>query len=290
MSAHFVRAYVEITNVCGLTCSFCPPKTLPPLTMPLALFERVLEQLRPYTREVALHVVGDPLTLGHLHDYLDLCGAYEMRVMLTTSGFYTRRHSVGTLTHSVIRQLNFSLNSFNKNPPRDSFEHYMEPIIEICRAKIDQGGESFINLRLWNLDDMGSEAAFNERVIDYLEKAFTCTLDTGGSLRLSRHVLLHYDRYFEWPDLALERRSDGTCHGLSKQIGVLADGRVVPCCLDKDGVMTLGSLADATLEAILQTPRAQAIVQGFKEGRAVEALCQSCGYKERFGLKPRFPQ
>ncbi len=287
MSGRFVRAYVELTNVCGLTCSFCPPKILPSKTMSPEFFDEVLHALYPYTREVALHVVGDPLLLPNLRDYLDLCVQNGFSAMITTSGFYTRRQGIEVLTHSAIRQLNFSLNSFNKNPPRESLRAYMEPIVEVCRAKVAQGSDSFINLRLWNLDDMGSEAAFNAEVIGYLESSFTCKISSvgKGSVRLDRHVLLHYDRYFEWPDPASAHRSDGYCQGLSRQIGVLADGRVVPCCLDKDGVITLGTLHQETLAAILSTSRAQSIVEGFAAGKAVELLCQSCGYKERFTCK-----
>ena len=62
------------------------------------------------------------------------------------------------------------------------------------------------------------------------------------------------------------------------QDGVLVDGTVVPCCLDHNGDMNLGNLFEHSLEQILQSPRAQAIYEGFTHHSAAEPLCQRCGY------------
>ena len=52
----FFRAYVEITNICGLACSFCPPKLQPNIIMDLKKFRAIVEQLHPFTEEVTLHI------------------------------------------------------------------------------------------------------------------------------------------------------------------------------------------------------------------------------------------
>ena len=84
----FSRAYVEITNVCGLSCSFCPPKAKSSTTMELPFFKKVVEELSPYTDEIALHVMGDPMVLSNLGEYLDIARSTGLKVMITTSGFY----------------------------------------------------------------------------------------------------------------------------------------------------------------------------------------------------------
>jgi len=63
----FHRVYIELTNICGLKCSFCPPKTLPTHTMTLEFFESIVVQLKPYTKELAFHIVGDPLALSYCY-------------------------------------------------------------------------------------------------------------------------------------------------------------------------------------------------------------------------------
>ena len=286
----FHRAYIEITNVCGLACSFCPPKDQPTQTMSLLFFESILIQLQEYTRDIALHVMGDPMVLSNLNDYLDVAHRLDFSVMITTSGFYLDVARRSMLVHPCIKQVNISLNSFNKNSVSRSFEAYMDNILELCDDKLVQTHEYFINLRLWNLDEACSAEVFNEQLFTLLENHFM--LDKGmirgsvsgerQSLRLASKILLHFDRYFQWPALNNEVSGDGYCHGLSKQIAILADGRVVPCCLDGEGIIELGNLHATNLGKILASERACSIVGGFKEGKAIEELCQKCSYKKRF--------
>ena len=281
------RAYVELTNICGLACTFCPPKSTPNTTMSLALFESTLVQLAPYTKEIACHVMGDPLSLSNLKAYLDLAHTRGFKVNLTTSGFLIGRHDCTTLFHPAVRQINISLNSYDKNTTRLPLESYLDPILTLCRAKLTEAPELFINLRLWNLDEAQSDAAYNRELFARFDAYFGTTL-TGysgiekESVRLENKVLIHFDRYFQWPSLENEIVGDGTCHGLISQIGILADGRVVPCCLDGEGIMALGNITHTPLEKILNTPRACAIRDGFRASKAVEELCRRCHYKTRF--------
>lgn len=282
------RAYVEITNICGLACSFCPPKEQPTLTMSLNFFDLVLTQLREYTDEIALHVMGDSMVLANLTEYLDCAHKHGFKVMITTSGFYLDEMRRSTLFHSCVRQVNISLNSFNKNSVARSFETYMEPILKLCDEKLSRQSDMFMNLRLWNLDEQQSESDFNGQLFTVLEKHFNIEPIINSisgdrqSLRLASKILLHFDRYFQWPALNNEVFGDGYCHGLSKQIAILADGRVVPCCLDGEGIIELGNLHATNLGKILTSERSIAIVEGFKKGIAVEELCQKCSYKKRF--------
>lgn len=284
----FFRAYIEITNICGLACSFCPPKEQPNQTMDLLFFESILTQLQEYTDEIALHVMGDPMVLRNLSDYLDCAHVLGFKVMITTSGFYLDEPRRAVLFHPSIRQVNISLNSFNKNSVARSFEAYLEPILSLCDEKLEKKSDFFMNLRLWNLDEIHSELEFNEQLFTVLEKHFrveSLAASVSGerqSIRLASKILLHFDRYFQWPSLKNEAVGDGYCHGLSKQIAILADGRVVPCCLDGEGVMELGNLHATNLGKILSSKRSCDIVSSFAHHVAHEELCQKCSYKERF--------
>jgi len=285
----FYRVYVELTNICGLACSFCPPKMLPTQSMSLPFFDHILDELTPYTKEVAYHMGGDPLSLSNLEAYLDITAHKQFKVMLTTSGYYLAKHDLKTLLRPAIKQVNISLNSYNKNSMPLSFEAYMEPIIQLCELKLHHNRDIFINLRLWNRDEAHSDKAFNEKLFSYLSHIFNIALDTETiytdkprSIRLAEKILLHFDSYFEWPSLDSTHCSDGTCQGLSSHIGILSNGTVVPCCLDKDGIIELGNLHTNSLKEILHSPKVQHMIAGFKQHKAVEHLCQKCTYKSRF--------
>jgi len=287
----FYRIYIELTNVCGLSCSFCPTKELPSQQMELDFFESVIMQVKAYTKEIACHVVGDPLTLSNLSDYLDIIRKYGLKAMLTTSGYFLKKHTYDTLFHPCVKQINISLNSFNKNDTSITFEQYITPVLAMCHAKLERKEDLFINLRVWNLDELMSERTFNETLFSKLSGAFDHELDLDNvykerpkSIRLASKVLIHFDNYFEWPSLSNKTYGDGTCQGLQSHVAILASGKVVPCCLDCDGVMELGDLHKNSLHEILSNKRATNILEGFKEGKAVEELCQKCSYKERFNL------
>jgi radical SAM protein with 4Fe4S-binding SPASM domain len=286
---HFHRVHIEVTNICGLACSFCPPKPSPSKTMPLPFFDKVVTQLRPYTKELAFHVMGDPLTLSNLGDYLDIAHREDFEVALTTSGYYLKKCSFETLFHPAVRQLNISLNSYNKNSLNLTFDGYMDAVLELCAEKLARRPKPFINLRLWNFDEACSEAAFNAMLFERLSDFFEIPIDLEvlyaqrpKSFRLASKVLLHFDSYFEWPSLNSAHDSDGSCYGLRSHIGILADGTVVPCCLDGDGVIALGNLHETPLREVLDSERAQAIREGFLQAKAVEELCRKCSYKDRF--------
>jgi len=285
----FYRIYIELTNVCGLRCSFCPTKNLPNTTMSLEFFDSVVKQSKHYTNEIACHVVGDPLTLSNLNEYLDIIHKYKMKALLTTSGYFMKKHNHETLFHPAVKQINISLNAFNKNDTTISFEQYMNPIINLCHEKVKQKKELFINLRMWNLDEVMSEKNFNSELFMLLEKSFDVNLDLNKlnpkekkNIRLDYKVLLHFDNYFEWPSLQNRVYGHGTCQGLSSHIGVLANGDVVPCCLDSEAIINLGNIEEKSLKEILEGKRSVDMRQGFKDGVCSEELCLKCSYKERF--------
>jgi radical SAM protein with 4Fe4S-binding SPASM domain len=244
-----------------------------------SFFEKVLLQLKPYTNEIALHVMGDPLTLSNLSEYLDIAQKHNFKVMITTSGYYLKNHQ--NIFHSCLKQINISLNSFNKNALKMSFKEYMEGVFELCKKRVDDA--VFINLRLWNLDEKNSEQNYNQQVFQELERFFDIKIETDTkTFRLAKKILLHFDSYFEWPSLKNTHFSHGFCHGLSAQIAILADGTVVPCCLDGEGIINLGSLHVNSLEEILSTKKVKDIQKGFQKGKAIEELCQKCSFKDRF--------
>lgn len=288
----FYRIYIEISNVCGLSCSFCPTKSLPTAQMDLAFFESVIEQASVYTKEIACHVVGDPLTQSNLSEYLDIIHKYKLKALLTTSGYFLKKHSYKTLFHPCVKQINISLNAFNKNDTALTFRQYIEPILALAHEKLKREKDLFINLRVWNLDEMMSEKSFNQTLFNTFSEAFSLPLsleeiyqERPKSIRLAYKVLLHFDNYFEWPSLDNQIYGDGKCQGLQSHIAILASGKVVPCCLDCDGVIELGDLHIQSLKSIVSSQRATKMIQGFKEGKATEELCQKCSYKERFSIK-----
>jgi len=257
--------------------------------MTLEFFEDIIKQSKSYTHEIACHVFGDPLTLSNLGAYLDIIHAHGMRALLTTSGYYLAQHTPQTLFHPAVKQINISLNAFNKNSNKMSFENYMDSVLTLCDEKARADRDIFINLRIWNLDEQMSEDEYNSKVFEKLRNHFGIEIDTSSictdaksSIRLEYKTLLHFDSYFEWPSMQNSLHGHGTCQGLDSHIAILASGVVVPCCLDSHGAMPLGDMHDTLLSSILLSKRATSIMHGFKNSICTEELCLKCSYKSRF--------
>jgi radical SAM protein with 4Fe4S-binding SPASM domain len=231
------------------------------------------------------------LTQSNLSEYLDIIHKHGLKAILTTSGYFLKKHSYDTLFHPCVKQINVSLNSFNKNDTSLTFTQYISPILSLCKEKLLREENLFINLRIWNLDEAMSEREFNQTLFLRLSKAFDVSLNLNEvyskkpkSIRLANKILVHFDNYFEWPSLSNENYGNGTCQGLQSHIAILASGKVVPCCLDCDGIIELGDLHEESLKNILSNRRTQNMLNGFKEGKAIEELCQKCSYKDRFNV------
>jgi len=277
----FAKAYIEITGFCGLNCDFCKPKKTRFAPMNLDLFEKINKELKNKTKTVAYHILGDPLTVPNLQDYIDISAKYGLGVHITTSGYYMDNIDEKTLFHPSVKQINFSISSFyaNKNT-KIPLDEYLHKIIIFCK-KSSETPKRFVNLRLWNIGD-SRYSAFNEDVFfilkSYFEEDFL--FDTN-EVRIAPYTIVVKDKIFTWPDINKEGlHQKGTCHAITGQIGFLANGDVVPCCLDAKADIKLGNIKECSLDAILSSKRAIAMKQGFNSSILVEKLCQTCGFRD----------
>jgi radical SAM protein with 4Fe4S-binding SPASM domain len=243
--------------------------------MELALFGKILQELKGKTKEIALHVMGDPLLNKNLQYYLDMAAEFSHKVSLTTSGFYLKLHDKKTLLHEAVRQINISLNSFNKNSKKITLSEYLEPVFELIDYKLEKNGGEFINIRLWDAE----EKAFNELIFSALHDRYAVMIDENNN-RIAKKVLVRFDKPFNWASLDAPVTENTKCYGLNAQIGILSDGRVVPCCLDYEGRVLLGNVNVENLNEILH--RSRKIAHGLKNGAPTEELCKRCSYRLRF--------
>ena len=157
----------------------------------------------------------------------------------------------------------------------------MNGIADFAETASEAG--TIVVLRLWN---RGFDNGRNNLALDFLHSRFQeeWTENTKG-YRIRPKFFLEWGDRFEWPDKEAPIQGENVfCYGMRDHFGILCDGSVVPCCLDSDGVITLGNIFTEEITDILNSPRARAIVEGFSCRRASEELCRRCGYAQRFSL------
>ena len=258
--------------------------------MSLDKFEKINSELSNVTKELAYHVVGDPLVVSNLNQYLDISKKHGLKVNLTTTAYNLKEEQFEALCNSAIKQINFSINSYNGNSHKKSLDEYLTPIFDFCKYALEKEVEFFINLRIWNFDEEKSAKEFNTKVFEKAYEYFDLTLNIDEfyvakpkNIRVAKKIFFNFDDYFEWPSLENDFVSDkGFCYGLDSHFGILANGTAIPCCLDKDACIDLGNVFEDGLENILKSKRVHDIKDGFKKGIVVEELCQKCSYRTRF--------
>lgn len=274
----FAKVYVEISNLCNLSCRFCPGTKRPKGRMDADRLSVILEKLKGYTEFVYFHLMGEPLLHPELPRFLELAEGYGFKVILTTNGTLLEERKALLLSSPAVHKVNISLHAFEANDLSVPFETYVDGCLDYGRAA---QGQKLTVFRLWN---SGGEDKQNGLLLQKLEEAFPKPWKEGRKgIQIAPKVYLEPGEKFDWPDLtAPEEEGPYFCYGLRDQIGVLWDGTVVPCCLDHEGDIPLGNLLTQSMDEILESARAKAIYDGFSKKEAAEPLCRRCGYARRF--------
>ncbi|MBP2631224.1 MAG: Radical domain protein [Firmicutes bacterium] len=282
---------MEITNVCNLKCEFCPKTKRKAEFMAEDAFRYILDQIKPFTDYIYLHVKGEPLLHPALDKFLDISAVKGFKVNITTNGTLIDRVIDTLLVKPALRQINFSLHSFDGNQQELSKDDYIDSVLNFSRRAALESN-LILSLRLWNLDEdllTEDQRKRNLAIIHKIEENFQLPYQIQGNLseakalKLGNRVYLNQDYEFQWPDLKAEEDfAKGSCYGLRNQVAILVDGTVVPCCLDGEGIIDLGNIHQEKFSDIIHGERAERIRQGFCNHTVVEELCRKCGFRKRF--------
>jgi len=277
----FNRIYLEITNHCNQTCSFCPPHSRNTRYLSVDELNARMLSLARHTQNVYFHVKGEPLMSPHLSEALDAAYKNKLNVHLVSNGLLVHKHGGLILDHPAVKTISISLHSYSELESDDQDRH-----IKQLKTWLDtqRSHHPHIRLRVWDAD---TNSHHNSR---HLIKRLTAyemgeTQDPAFSISLAPNRHIQSDVRFSWPDLTEgERYPEGRCKA-GMMLAVLADGTVTPCCLDGEGAIALGNLNTSAMEDILASPRYKAFLQGMNDRKPTEALCRSCSFKQRFNPK-----
>lgn len=288
------KIYIELSDICHLACSFCPAPKGVRGVMSLEAFTQALDSALMLTKRIALHILGDPCALPNLAHYLAIARKKGAQIELVTSGAFFHKHSPQALLSPPIHQLSISLEAGIDNAIA-SYATKLAPLL----AHHLHNPSCFLNLRIQDSSLYQNPQALCTLLRQILpESTFTPThnayhhalhqaishndistlFDEKGRIRLWGRAFLIKKTHFTWAGFATMPKSRKSCHALTQQIGILSDGTIVPCCMDTQGAINLGNIAQKSLQEALRSPRAVAMKNGFKNQIAVESLCQHCGF------------
>ncbi len=257
-------------------------------------FDLLTDKMRGKACFLYFHLMGEPTLHPLLPQFVETARLKGFKTVLTSNG--TLLHRCRELLNALPHKIQLSLHSHESNA-KGNLDSYMDEVMDFS-IKAAQAGTCMV-LRLWN---QGGREKENERVMHLMEQHVPQPWKVRpDGYQLCPNLYLEFDRKFEWPDAeaaltkvketASTKEAETTptktkeekgrkvqlfCKALKKQIGILADGSVVPCCLDHNGDVVLGNLLSQSLEEILDSPRACAMTEAFSHHTASEQLCLTC--------------
>ena len=263
--------------------------------MASALFEKCIADAQEIgAKNVFFHVLGEPTLHPGFAHYVKKLESTPLKFTLTTNGTTIARAAHHILNSPAVRQVNFSTHAYAELPLDDA-RGYLENVLDFCRMALAARPEMYINLRLWNIGDTAA-GDWNSFAISRINKTFGTQVAPGNfcsrhkSFPVTGRLYVHEDSRFEWPGTSSGAESArdpqqivrGTCHALDTHVAILHDGRVVACCLDYSGQITLGNIANQNLAEILGSPLARKLREGFEKHELRHPFCQGCSYCKRF--------
>ena len=277
MKKRFNRIYIEITNKCNLSCSFCKKGARPLREMTVDEFKKIISKIKDYTNTICLHVKGEPLLYSNLNEIFTICDDNNINISLTTNGTLLKSKIKELINHRSLSKIHISLNAEVKNL------NYLDDIFTAV-SLFPQ--DKIIIYRLW----AQKENKLDEKstiIVEKLKDYYHLSTEVVENIKENKNTKIDINKYvdkdylFSWPKVS-NAKSNGFCEGLKSQIAILSNGTVTACCLDDEGLINLGNIFEEDLKEILEKEKTKKIIEGFRDNKCVEKLCQSCYYKKRF--------
>lgn len=283
---------IEPTTACNLGCPECPSGlkqfTRPTGKLIKANFEKWIKELEPYLSYITLYFQGEPYLNPEFLEQVKL--ASEKKIFTSTS---TNAHFIDSITakKTVESGLNRLIVSID-GTTQEVYEQYrrngsLEKVIEGTR-----------NMVYWKneLQSKSPEIIFqflvvrpNEhqiREVEHLGKELGVDKVVFKTAQIYRYQNGHpliprnekYSRYRALYNGTYELKNDlkNSCWRLWSSCVITWDGKVVPCCFDKDAKHVLGDLNHQSFEEIWNGSLYQEFRKSLLNSRAEIDICKNC--------------
>lgn len=282
-----VNLGVELTSYCNLRCPECHSGsgmiTRPKGNMKTGLYERILKELGPYLVNINLYFQGEPMMHPEFTDFIRMSAGYNTTV--STNGHFLDRDISSFLAASGLGKIIISLDGMDP----DTYGYYRHGG---NFAKVMEGIGILLEAVKRNRSRLKIELQFlvnraNEKQID---DARSFARKTGAELRLKSMQVMNAEDYEKWlPENSLYSRYNlengraviknslkNRCFRLWIHPVITWDGKVVPCCFDKDADYVMGDLEVSSFRDIWFGEKYMNFRKRILSDRRRTDICRNC--------------
>lgn len=278
---------VELTNHCNLKCPECVSGSglmqRERGFMDITLYNKIMEELKPYLFSINLYFQGEPMMHPQFFDFLSFINS--TRAVVSTNGHYLDSDSSQRLVKSGLFKLIISMDgtdqeSYSSYRKNGSFATVLEGIRNVAEAK--KRFNSPLKIEIQFLINRLNEHQVPE--VKELAKRFKT------KLRLKSMQVINKEETAFWlPENSRFRRYSmkngeyviksllpDRCARLWFNPVITWDGKVVPCCFDKDAEHVMGDINNETFRQIWGGQNYSVFRKNIHSDRKRIKICRNC--------------
>ncbi|MCU0455126.1 MAG: SPASM domain-containing protein [Bacteroidales bacterium] len=279
-------AGIELTNHCNLKCPECSSGSGMMKRergfMSLELFEKAVSELRPFLYNMNLYFQGEPMMHPDFFGILEKCRG--INTTLSTNGHFLTGENAKRIVLSGLRRIIISLDGMDQ-------QTYSAYRVNGDFEKVVKGIRNISAARQQHLSGLKMIIQFlvNSRNEHQIESARKLASETGAELRLKTMQIIRgdhaawlpaderYSRYRrDGSRYIIRNRFSGRCLRVWYNPLITWDGKVIPCCFDKDADHVMGDLTRNSFREIWQGQEFRRFRESVVSGRKDFEICRNC--------------
>ena len=288
---------IEPTVSCNLRCPQCATGMglveRYESSMSFDLYKQIIDELWEQIWYLLLYNQGEPFLNDRLIDFIKLAKQKRIYVTTSTNGhFLSDTQSTEKLVKSGLDSIFISLDgidqaTYEKYRRGGNFQKVIEGIKVLvkCREKLKSKTPKIIIQFL--------VMKHNEHQIEKIKKlkqkigADRLLIKTMQLENLiDAHIFLprakKYNRYRSGKNnIEMKKPKNQLCNRLWYSTVIISDGRVVPCCFDKNGKYCFGEMPQQTLNEIWKSDEYQKFRNKNRRARQSIDICQNCSQGQK---------
>ena len=282
---------IEPTTSCNLRCPECPSGlrqfTRPTGYMTLASFKQIIDQLSSHLIYLILYFQGEPMLNKQFIEMVRYAKQKRIYLATSTNGHFLDDAFAKIIVEAGLDRLIISMDGMDQA----TYEQYrvggnlatvQQGISNILRWKKElRAHHPFIELQFLVLGTNEHQLADIKQYarslkVDKLNlKSAQLYYNKDNSLLTSFSA---YSRYESTTDGTLKIRSSlpDRCHRMWHSPVITWDGKILPCCFDKDAGYILGDMLTDSFDKIWTNPAYKEFRKRVFSSRKELSLCANC--------------
>ncbi len=282
-----VSINTELTNYCNLNCPHCSSgsglMSRSRGFMDIELFRKIMLELHTFLYNINLYFQGEPMLHPHFFSFIE--SSVGVPAVVSTNGHFLNAENSERIVQSGLKKLIISVDGMDQ-------ETYSAYRVNGSLKTVTDGLWNVTNARRNHKSPLIIEIQFlvnkfNEHQIPLVKKLAG---EVGASLNLKSMQLINDSDIPSWlPTGKRFGRYRASCDGFVIKSDfpdrcarlwfnpvITWDGKVVPCCFDKDAEYVMGDLNNDSFRDIWNGPKYRMYRKSILTGRYMIDMCRNC--------------